>query len=105
MYPDDFLKLLKNSLCLVGNSSVGIRESAFIGVPVVNIGSRQDNRERANNVIDTDYESSQIFKAIKTQIQHGHYKSDFLYGNGNACNKIVDILAKWELSYSKTIAY
>ena len=48
MEPNDFLRLLKNSQCLVGNSSVGIRECAFLGVPVVNIGSRQHGRHRGN---------------------------------------------------------
>ena len=42
---DDFLKLLVNSKCLIGNSSVGIK-SVFLGVPVVNIGTRQNKRKR-----------------------------------------------------------
>ena len=50
----DFLKLLCNSRCLVGNSSVGVRECSYLGVPVVNIGSRQSGRDRGINVIDVD---------------------------------------------------
>jgi UDP-hydrolysing UDP-N-acetyl-D-glucosamine 2-epimerase len=50
--PERFLKLLTQASCLVGNSSVGIRECAFLGVPVVNIGLRQERRERASNVLD-----------------------------------------------------
>ena len=45
-------KLAFNSECLIGNSSVGIRECAYLGIPVVNIGDRQKNRLRAENVID-----------------------------------------------------
>jgi UDP-N-acetylglucosamine 2-epimerase len=60
MEPYDFLLLLKNARCLIGNSSVGIRESSFMGVPVVNIGSRQSGRERGRNVIDTDYDKKSI---------------------------------------------
>src|SRR5262249_44146738 len=55
MEPIDFLRLLYNSRCLVGNSSVGIRECSFLGVPVVNIGSRQSGRDRGQNVLDCDY--------------------------------------------------
>jgi hypothetical protein len=52
MAPTDFLRLLYNSKCIVGNSSVGIRECSFLGVPAVNIGSRQAGRDRGSNVID-----------------------------------------------------
>ncbi len=48
----DFLRLLYNCRCLVGNSSVGIRECSFLGVPVVNIGTRQTGRDRGANVFD-----------------------------------------------------
>ena len=44
--PEEYIKLIYNSECLVGNSSSGIRESSFLSIPVVNIGSRQKNRER-----------------------------------------------------------
>ena len=50
MEPTDFLRLIYNARCLIGNSSVGIRESSFLGIPVVNIGSRQNGRERGRNV-------------------------------------------------------
>jgi len=46
MEPNDFLHLLKGSKCLIGNSSVGIRECSYIGVPVVNIGTRQKDELR-----------------------------------------------------------
>ena len=49
MEPEDFLRLLVNSKCLIGNSSVGIRECSFLGVPVVNIGSRQEGREECKS--------------------------------------------------------
>ena len=56
----DFLKLLKNSRCIVGNSSVAIRECSFMGVPAVNIGTRQQSRERVKNVINVNYISIDI---------------------------------------------
>jgi UDP-hydrolysing UDP-N-acetyl-D-glucosamine 2-epimerase len=70
-----FLRLLKQSKVLIGNSSVGIRECAFLGLPVVNIGNRQNKRERSQNVIDVDYRSSDIVQAINKQLKHGFYQS------------------------------
>ena len=64
MDPQDFLKLVYNSDGIVGNSSCAIRECSFLGVPAVNIGTRQSNRERGPNVVDVDYDRMSINKAI-----------------------------------------
>jgi len=77
-----FLRLLKQSRCLVGNSSVGIRECAYIGTPVVNIGNRQAGRDRAENVLDCDWDRKNILYAIERQTSTSHYKSSDIYGNG-----------------------
>lgn len=105
MEPQDFLRLIKNSKCLIGNSSVGIRESAFLGIPVVNIGSRQNGRQRAKSVIDCGYNKEEIKSAIEKHIEHGHYDSEFIYGDGYAGQKIADTLATCELKFHKTITY
>ncbi|WP_072682425.1 UDP-N-acetylglucosamine 2-epimerase [Arcobacter sp. LA11] len=105
MVPQDFLRLIKNSKCLIGNSSVGIRESAFLGIPVVNIGTRQHGRQRAHSVIDCNYEKSDIKNAINEHIEHGHYDSEFIYGDGYAGEKIANALASCELKFHKTITY
>ena len=105
MEPQDFLKLLVNSKCLVGNSSVGIRECAYLGVPVVNIGTRQNGRDRGNNVLDVAYEKLAIKQAIKNQIGGTQVASSSIYGDGDAGNKIAAILATCELSFHKTITY
>lgn len=105
MEPDDFLLFLKNSLCLVGNSSVGIRECSFLGIPTVNIGSRQSGRERGQNVIDVGYSKVEIINAIKKQMGHGHYESDGIYGSGDAGKKIADAIASSELTSSKKLIY
>ena len=104
MEPMDFLKVLKNSKCLVGNSSVGIRESSYLGVPVVNIGSRQRGRERGRNVIDVDYDSGLIKTAIENQMNTGHYERDTIYGDGKAGEKIADLLASAPLTIDKIIS-
>jgi UDP-hydrolysing UDP-N-acetyl-D-glucosamine 2-epimerase len=103
--PLDFLNLINNSLCLVGNSSVGIRESSFLGVPVVNIGSRQNGRLRGANVNDCSYSRKEILDAIKKQISHGKYKSEALYGNSFSGEKIAEVLSFVELKFDKIIQY
>jgi UDP-hydrolysing UDP-N-acetyl-D-glucosamine 2-epimerase len=105
MEPQDFLKLIKNSKCLIGNSSVGIRESAFLGIPVVNIGTRQHGRQRAKSVIDCTYKKEDIKNAISKHLEHGHYDSEFIYGDGHAGKKIADTFASCELKFHKTITY
>ena len=65
MLPEDFLRLLCRSTAIVGNSSVAIRECSFLGVPAVNIGSRQTGRERGRNVIDVDHDRGAIAGAIQ----------------------------------------
>jgi UDP-hydrolysing UDP-N-acetyl-D-glucosamine 2-epimerase len=103
--PFDFLKLLRNSRCLVGNSSVGIRECAFLGVPVVNIGTRQRGRARGRNVIDVGYAKSEILAATTQQCEHGPYESDPIYGDGAAGRKIADVLSRCDLQIEKQITY
>jgi UDP-hydrolysing UDP-N-acetyl-D-glucosamine 2-epimerase len=105
MEPHDFLKILKNSKCLVGNSSAGIRECSYLGVPVINIGSRQQRRERGKGVADVGYNKDQIKDAILSQIEHGHYEKEEIYGSGDSGVKIAALLAKSPLDIEKTISY
>jgi UDP-hydrolysing UDP-N-acetyl-D-glucosamine 2-epimerase len=105
MEPTDFLKLLSNSKCLIGNSSVGIRECAYLGVPVVNIGSRQQRRDRGYNVIDVDYKSKDIKNAINKWISDGRPKRSLVYGGGDAGIKIAEKLSEVKLKFHKTIIY
>lgn len=105
MEPLDFLKLLLNSKCLVGNSSVGIRECAYLGVPVVNIGTRQNRRLRGNNVVDVPYTEAEIKQAIQKQMTEPQNTKSTIYGDGDSGKKIAAILATIELRYHKTISY
>jgi UDP-hydrolysing UDP-N-acetyl-D-glucosamine 2-epimerase len=105
MEPFDFLKLLVNSKCLIGNSSVGIRECSYLGFPVVNIGTRQNRRLRGENVIDVTYNEADIKNAIQSQISMPKNKKSTVYGNGDSGKKIADILADIELRFHKTITY
>lgn len=101
----DFLKLLVGAKCLIGNSSVGIRECSYLGVPVVNIGSRQNRRLRGMNVVDTGYSEEELRKAISYQMNHGAYESEHIYGAGNAGENIADVLAKATTEIKKVISY
>lgn len=105
MSPTDFLRLLYNCKCLIGNSSVGIRECSYLGVPVVNIGTRQVGRERGNNVIDVGYEKDAILAAAQQQINSGRRDGDKLYGDGKAGEKIAQVLAEAPLSIEKMLTY
>lgn len=105
MEPNDFLKLLVNSKCLIGNSSVGIRECAFLGVPTVNIGTRQNRRQRASNVVDVNYHKEEIKKAIAERMHSNTITSENIYGCGNSGKKIADVLATVPLTFHKTIVY
>jgi GDP/UDP-N,N'-diacetylbacillosamine 2-epimerase (hydrolysing) len=60
-----FMGLLKHSSVIVGNSSSGIIEAPFFGLPCVNIGIRQEGRERGDNVVDVDHKKEDIIGAIK----------------------------------------
>lgn len=101
MEPLEFLRLINRAAVLVGNSSVGVREAGYLGVPVVNVGSRQTGRERARNVIDCDYRMDSIRHSIEQQLRHGRHQVDHLYGDGTAGRRIAEILATSELSSNK----
>ncbi len=101
----DFLQLLQHSDCLIGNSSVGIRECAFLGVPVVNIGSRQNRRDRGGNSIDVPYSQEKIEAAILAAVEKGKSRSSSIYGDGKAGTQIAELLAQLPLQFHKTIMY
>ena len=82
-----------------------IREGSFIGTPAVNVGPRQEGRQRGSNVLDVDYDSKAIAAAIRQQVEHGPYGHEPIYGDGNAGARIADVLASTELSIHKRITY
>ena len=97
--------LLHHARCLVGNSSSGIREGAFLGVPAINIGSRQRGRQRGRNVVDVANRCDAITAAMRGQIAHGRYPCDPVYGDGNAGAKIAAALRMMPLGLEKMITY
>jgi UDP-hydrolysing UDP-N-acetyl-D-glucosamine 2-epimerase len=102
---ETYLWLMKRTACLVGNSSSGIREGAFIGTPVVNVGSRQTMRERGANVFDTAHDRLAVETAIRAHLAHGPFVSEPIYGDGKAGARIADILATKTVDVQKRITY
>lgn len=98
----DFLSLLKNCGVLVGNSSSGIIEASYFQIPVVNIGIRQNKRERGKNILDVStFSTKLIFSAINKSLKSTQKKytlKNQVYGTGNASKKIVKILEKTNLN-------
>lgn len=100
-----FYNLLKLSKCLVGNSSAGIRDAGFLGLPVVNIGTRQKGREHGINVIHSSNNSDEILRKINIAIKK-KCKKNFTYGDGNSAKKIVKILKKIKkIDIQKKLSY
>ena len=102
---DVYIKLMEQTACLIGNSSSAIREGEFIGVPSVNIGTRQTGRERGENVIDVGYNKAEIINAIQSQIQHGKYQTQYIYGDGKSGERIAQILSTEKVEQQKRITY
>jgi UDP-N-acetylglucosamine 2-epimerase (non-hydrolysing)/GDP/UDP-N,N'-diacetylbacillosamine 2-epimerase (hydrolysing) len=87
----------------VGNSSSGIKETAVFGCPAVNIGSRQEKRLRAENVIDVPYDTQEILTACRRSIHDDAFRMFCRsvtnpYGAGNAGPRIAQILAEIDIT-------
>jgi len=89
---EDYARILRNSSCIIGNSSSGIRESAYLGTPSVIVGNRQFGREHGKNVIFVKHDSNEIFEAAVKQLKHGKYKSSDLFGTGDSGQKMISII-------------
>lgn len=100
--PEEYAALMQQCACMIGNSSSGIREGAFLGVPVVNIGSRQANRERGWNVMDVGCHRDEIQAAVRQQMKiRKTILPQPLYGDGHAGERIAQILANAPLRRQK----
>lgn len=98
---NDFIGLLSISSILIGNSSSGIIESSSLKLPVINIGTRQEGREKSTNVVDVDYKKEEILEAIN-YIELSDYQKILEncinpYGDGKAAERIVNILKNIEI--------
>ncbi|MBU3181558.1 UDP-N-acetylglucosamine 2-epimerase [Clostridium psychrophilum] len=98
----EYLSFLDVADVMIGNSSSGIIEAPSFKLPVVNIGSRQDGRLRACNVIDIPYGKESVIRGIKQALYDENFKKQLkncknLYGDGNASYKISQIISEVKL--------
>lgn len=100
--PREFMWLLNHSKCLIGNSSAGIKECSFLGIPVVNIGQRQNKRLKASHIINVDHNPENIKKALEKQMGIGRYPSSSMYFAPDTGKKIAKTIAEIPLYTQKT---
>ena len=103
--PDDYLRVLRNASCAVGNSSSFVRDSSFFGTPVVLVGNRQEGREYSDNVVTSPCEKGAIVEAISLQLNHGRYVQSQLYGDGLSSKRIADHLSSIKPFVQKRLGY
>ena len=102
---EDFIKLIANCSCQIGNSSSAIREGSFLGIPAVNIGSRLNGRECGANVMHVDHKNEEISEAIRIQLGHGKYPRSNQFGDGDTGKQIAEILATAEFKIQKKLNF
>lgn len=99
-----FLTLLKKAQFIIGNSSAGIREAPYYGLPIINIGTRQQNRALHADIINVGYEKDSIISALKIIDTHKVQPTDGDFGKGNSAQLFLESLQKkeiWELNHQK----
>ena len=101
-----FVNLMRHSAVMLGNSSAGIRETGYFGLPTLNIGSRQTGRERSSNIVDVPHEEGAIAAALGEQLSQGRYPIEQMYGTGGTGKLIAEALATIDISkIQKRLAY
>jgi UDP-hydrolysing UDP-N-acetyl-D-glucosamine 2-epimerase len=103
--PEDYIPLLKNASCAVGNSSSFIRDASFLGTPVVLVGSRQDGREWCSSVKRVEPKHNEILEAIDFQVQHGTYAVSDIYGEVGVSALIVKTIKQLKPYSQKCLSY
>jgi UDP-hydrolysing UDP-N-acetyl-D-glucosamine 2-epimerase len=103
--PEDYLKVLGNAACAVGNSSSFVRDAGFFGTPVVLIGNRQNGRETDRHVVRTPVNVQAIVRATRSQLDHGRYNPSTLYGDGCVSQRIAEGLEELTPYCQKRLAF
>ena len=99
-----FSELMKNAAVMVGNSSAGVREAPFLGLPSLDVGSRQNNRAQADSIIGCSAFDQEKIQLFLTNQWHHRYKVDASFGNGMASDQFVQVLnvdKYWEINIQK----
>jgi UDP-N-acetylglucosamine 2-epimerase len=103
--PEDYLLVLANAACAVGNSSSFVRDASFLGTPVVIVGSRQSGRELAPHATTVEPVRLEIDAAIRAQLAHGPYAPSSLYGDGAVAPRVAEALATLEPYVQKRLHF
>jgi UDP-N-acetylglucosamine 2-epimerase (hydrolysing) len=104
-----FLRLLKESQFIVGNSSAGIREAPYYNVPTIDIGTRQYNRAKLDTIFNCKYEKEDILETIKkvkeiSKATEGIEKDKFHFGKGRSDKLFLKLLNSeefWNIEHQK----
>lgn len=98
----DYLTMLKHAEALIGNSSSGIIEAASFAIPVINIGSRQEGRERSANIIDISESAEQLDQALQHVLSDSFKQNlnstDNVYSKKNTSMNIVNLFKQFSKS-------
>jgi UDP-hydrolysing UDP-N-acetyl-D-glucosamine 2-epimerase len=103
--PENYLKVLCNTSCAVGNSSSFVRDAGYFGTPVVLVGARQDGREIDQHVVPVQIAAADIADAVRAQLGHGRYRRSVLYGDGHVSELIAEALARLTPYVQKRLHY
>jgi len=103
--PEDYARILANAHCAIGNSSSFLREGSFLGVPVVLVGDRQQDREHGENIAFSGYAKSDVLETVLRQLKHGRYPASRIFGDGRTGERIAAELTTLPLIYNKRIQY
>ena len=103
--PEDYLRVLANTACAVGNSSSFVRDASFFGTPVTLVGNRQAGRETDGNVIGVQPRASEITGAVRFHLANGRYAPSSLYGDGYVAGRIAEALARLKPYVQKRLHY
>ncbi len=102
---EDYLCVLRNTVCAIGNSSSFVRDAGFFGTPVVLVGNRQDGRETDTHVTRSPVHTGEIARCVREQLHHGRYPPSSLYGDGAVSLRIANALARLEPYLQKRLHY
>lgn len=103
--PEQYLKVLANAACGIGNSSSFVRDAGYFGTPIVLAGHRQEGRETDAHVTRVEPRADRIFEAASAQLRHGRHAPSTLYGDGFVAERIARALAELNPYVQKRLHY
>jgi UDP-N-acetylglucosamine 2-epimerase len=103
--PENYLKVIAQTACAVGNSSSFVRDASYFGTPIVLVGNRQQGREKDVHVRNVPPAADEITRAVREQLAHGPYAPSTLYGDGFVSERIAEALLRLTPYVQKRLNY